>query len=121
MTIGIQFTVSYTIVRVAPTSILIHPTPRGNTQLLHYFSLSLVFPFVTTRYQHKALGFSLLLDRIVYIVFCFSSYSILSHCFYYYTSMAFSTSKSPLEKKVAKRIDTLTFPELEADGRNDLK
>ena len=35
--------------------------------------------------------------------------------------MAFSTSKSSLEKKVAKRIEPLSFPELEADGRNYLK
>jgi hypothetical protein len=45
----------------------------------------------------------------------------LSHFFYHYISMAFSTSKSPLEKKVAKRIEPLSFPELEADGRNYLK
>jgi hypothetical protein len=35
--------------------------------------------------------------------------------------MASSTSKSLLEKKVAKSIQPLTFPELEADGRNYLK
>ena len=35
--------------------------------------------------------------------------------------MASSTSKSPLEKKVAKSIQPLIFLELEADGRNYLK
>jgi hypothetical protein len=35
--------------------------------------------------------------------------------------MVFSTSKSPLEKKVAKNIQPLTFSKLEADGRNYLK
>ena len=35
--------------------------------------------------------------------------------------MALSTSKSPLENKVAKSIQPLTFPELKAIGRNYLK
>ena len=35
--------------------------------------------------------------------------------------MAASTSKSLLENKVAKSIQPLTFPELEADGRKYLR
>ena len=46
---------------------------------------------------------------------------MLSHYFYHYTSMFFFTSKSPLEKEVAKIIEPLSFSELEADGRNYLK